>query len=140
VIILDTDTYTLLQAEKNPNDSILARRVLAAEDVCVTIITFEEQMRGWLAFIAKARDEQRRIFAYGRLTEMLNDFRDIRVIGFEPEASFHFERLRKAKLRIGTMDLKIGAIALAHSATLITRNTDDFERIAGLKFEDWTRD
>jgi tRNA(fMet)-specific endonuclease VapC len=38
------------------------------------------------------------------------------------------------------MDLKIAAIALAHTATLVTRNTRDFEKIAGLKIEDWTKD
>jgi tRNA(fMet)-specific endonuclease VapC len=100
----------------------------------------KNKMRGWLAFIAKAKDEEKRVFAYGRLQEMLDDFRDIRIIGYDPEASFHFKRLAKAKVRIGTMDLKIGAIALANSATLITRNTRDYERITGLIFEDWTRD
>jgi len=33
-----------------------------------------------------------------------------------------FERLKQAKIRIGTMDLKIAAIALANDATLLTRN------------------
>jgi tRNA(fMet)-specific endonuclease VapC len=46
--------------------------------------------------------------------------------------------LQKAKLRIGTLDLKIAAITLAHDATLLTRNTADFGKVPGLKFEDWT--
>lgn len=48
-----------------------------------------------------------------------------------------FEVLKQAKTRVGTMDLKIGSIALAHRATLLTRNLNDFERIAGLQVEDW---
>lgn len=42
------------------------------------------------------------------------------------------------RLRIGTMDLKIAATALASEATLVTRNTVDFGKVLGLKMEDWS--
>jgi tRNA(fMet)-specific endonuclease VapC len=42
------------------------------------------------------------------------------------------------KIRIGTMDLKIAAIALAHGATLLSRNLVDFKKVPGLTVEDWT--
>ncbi len=35
-------------------------------------------------------------------------------------------------------DLLIGAIALANDATLLTRNYQHFQRLPGLKIEDWT--
>jgi len=35
------------------------------------------------------------------------------------------------------MDLKIASIAIAHSATLLTRNRRDFEVVPGLHVEDW---
>ena len=38
---------------------------------------------------------------------------------------------------IGPYDLQIAAIALAHDCILITHNTGEFSRIAGLKLEDW---
>ena len=38
---------------------------------------------------------------------------------------------------IGPNDLLIAAIALAHSATLVTHNTGEFSRIEGLRLEDW---
>lgn len=40
-------------------------------------------------------------------------------------------------MRIGTMDLKIAAICLAHDATLLTRNLVDFEKVPGLRVENW---
>lgn len=40
-------------------------------------------------------------------------------------------------LPIGPMDLLIAATALAHDATLITHNTTEFGRVAGLKISDW---
>ncbi|NUQ61351.1 MAG: type II toxin-antitoxin system VapC family toxin [Pirellulales bacterium] len=48
-----------------------------------------------------------------------------------------FENLRQAKTRVGTMDLKIACITLAHGATLLSRNRKDFDKIPGLRVEDW---
>jgi tRNA(fMet)-specific endonuclease VapC len=140
VIILDTDVFSLLQAGTSQEAARMAPRVLAEKDeIAVTIVTYEEQMRGWLSFLAKAKNEERRIFAYGRLKEMLDDFARVRVIAYDQVASFHYTRLVKAKLRLSAMDLKIAAVALAHSATLVTRNTRDFEKVIGLKIQDWTK-
>ncbi|MBC6418978.1 MAG: type II toxin-antitoxin system VapC family toxin [Prochloron sp. SP5CPC1] len=38
---------------------------------------------------------------------------------------------------IGAYDLQIAAIALAHHLTLITHNTREFNRVNGLRIEDW---
>lgn len=38
---------------------------------------------------------------------------------------------------IGPNDMLIGAIALANNLTLVTHNTREFSRIAGLLLEDW---
>ena len=40
--------------------------------------------------------------------------------------------------QIGPMDLRIASIVLANDMVLLTRNTVDFERIPGLRFEDWS--
>ena len=38
---------------------------------------------------------------------------------------------------IGPYDLQIAAIALTHSRTLVTHNTNEFSRVPGLSLEDW---
>ncbi len=38
---------------------------------------------------------------------------------------------------IGPYDLQIAAIALANNLTLVTHNTREFSRVAGLRLEDW---
>ena len=50
VLILDTNLLTIVQRASGDEYETLVRRLNAADDlVCVTIISFEEQMRGWLA-------------------------------------------------------------------------------------------
>ncbi|HZZ79499.1 MAG TPA: type II toxin-antitoxin system VapC family toxin [Gemmataceae bacterium] len=48
--------------------------------------------------------------------------------------------LKEKKTRAPTMDLRIASIVLANDATLLTRNLRDFQRIPGLKVEDWSRE
>lgn len=50
---------------------------------------------------------------------------------------FHKAKLKKAGTKIGELDLLIGCQALAMKAVLVTNNTREFERIEGLKLENW---
>lgn len=49
----------------------------------------------------------------------------------------HFHALRQKGLPIGHMDLLIASQALAEDAILVTNNTREFERIEGLRLENW---
>jgi len=40
---------------------------------------------------------------------------------------------------IGPNDLKIAAICLVHGLTLVSSNTNEFGRVAGLVVEDWAK-
>jgi len=51
------------------------------------------------------------------------------VLSFDSEAAATFVRLRQSGVRVGTMDLRIGSIALVRGFTVLTRNTVDFVRI-----------
>jgi len=100
-------------------------------------LTFEEQMRGWMSHLAQARSLAQQVEAYDRLKEFLDRYLKITVLKFDSAAAAEFQRLKQSRLRIGTMDLKIAAIALAHQATVLTRNSQDFSRVPGLQIEDW---
>jgi tRNA(fMet)-specific endonuclease VapC len=47
-------------------------------------------------------------------------------------------RLRKEGKLVDDFDLLIGATAIANNMTLITNNTKHFERLAGIRIENWT--
>ena len=106
-------------------------------EIATTIVSVEEQTRGWLAVIARSRGRARLIEAYARLENHLMVIADWRVLGFDEASADGFDHLRKNGIRIGTMDLRIASIVLASRATLLTRNTKDFEQVPGLKFENW---
>jgi tRNA(fMet)-specific endonuclease VapC len=63
------------------------------------------------------------------------------VLAWDEAAIWHFgvhkTRLKKAGTKIGELDLLIGCQALALDAVLVTNNTREFERIEGLKLENW---
>lgn len=65
----------------------------------------------------------------------------ITVLPWSVEAAMCFgherARLRRAGTPIGELDLLIGCQALADDLIMVTNNTREFERIAGLKLEDW---
>ena len=45
--------------------------------------------------------------------------------------------LQKPGTPIGAYDIQIAAIALSLNMTLLTNNTREFERVKGLKLENW---
>src|SRR5205807_3547089 len=112
---------------------------LSAGAAATTIITFEEQMRGWLSVLARSRLPVQQVEAYRRLKRLLANYLAIPVLDFDYGAFAEFERLLSLRLRIGTMDLKIASIALTQDATVLTKNLKDFGRVPGLRVEDWTR-
>lgn len=140
MILLDTDHTTFL---KYP-DSDRGRRLLArlsavseTEVIGVAIVTIEERMRGWLAVIARAKSVVRQVAGYRELGLLFEFYQEFEIVPFDDAAAIRFDELRKAKLRIGTTDLKIASTAIVHSAILLTANRTDFEKVPGLRFENW---
>jgi tRNA(fMet)-specific endonuclease VapC len=112
---------------------------LPQDDLIVTtIITFGEDLSGWLPACRRAPDGAARAGAYARLQRGLDFYRRWPCLPFDTAAAI-FDDLRAQKLRIGTNDLAIAAVTLSTNGILLTRNAVDFERIPNLSFEDWTQ-
>ena len=139
MILLDTDHVSVLKYSDSPAFRRLVARMEAAAGQAfgVTIVSAEEQMRGWLAEINRNRDVHRQVPAYEELARLFSFFSRFPLIPFDAQAADEFKRLRKEKLRIGTMDLKIAAIALARGLLLLSSNQRDFQRVPGLRVENW---
>jgi tRNA(fMet)-specific endonuclease VapC len=78
----------------------------------------------------------------GAETEKVNYFiREFVSLEFDNDCAIHAARARmfleRLGLPIGGFDLLIGAISLRHSLCVVSRNTSEFDRIPGLKVEDW---
>ena len=95
-------------------------------------------MRGWLAVIARVRNQTNEVAAYRRLQALLRFFNEIPVLDYTDAAAEQFEELRRLRPRIGAMDLKIAAIALSQDGLLLSANLKDFQRVPNLRVEDWT--
>lgn len=104
---------------------------LDASKLAVTIVTAEEQLRGWLKLIRRPSTRKRQITAYRSLRIALDYYGSVRLLDFELTAAARFDELRARKIRIGTRDLRIGATVLAAGAVLLTRNSRDFSQIPG---------
>jgi tRNA(fMet)-specific endonuclease VapC len=74
----------------------------------------------------------------GRLARFFDVFESL---PFDDAAAEHYgvvrAQLRRAGTPLGANDLMIAAISLATDLTLVTRNQDEFRRVAGLRLESW---
>lgn len=132
--VLDTDHISLYQ--KSHPQVVSRVQATEAQDLAVTIISVEEQLRGWFDAIRQANSGERLQWAYLGLRQGIEYFNTIRVLDFRSEALNRYLDLRAAKIRIGTQDLRIAAIVLSLHGTLVTRNWRDFVQVPGLKIEE----
>jgi tRNA(fMet)-specific endonuclease VapC len=136
--LLDTDHLSLIQRGSAAGRSILQNLIASNTPFATTIVTYEEQTRGWLDLLSRAKTLDEQVNAYQFLHQHTINYRHITVISCDRVALQHYQHLRSAYPRLGKMDLKIAAIALTTSATLLTRNHKDFGQITTLQSQDWS--
>jgi tRNA(fMet)-specific endonuclease VapC len=73
------------------------------------------------------------------LAKLVSTLNEWRVAAWNDPSADQFFELRRARIRIGTQDLKIASIALTQDALLLSANLRDFEQVPGLQVEDWLR-
>src|SRR3972149_7170795 len=104
MIILDTDHVNVLQTPAHPQYAILSAKMKESGDpiFATTVISVEEQMRGWLATIHRSRKVHNQILYYTRLVGMIRFFGEWRILPFNDPVADRFEGLRKQRIRLGT--------------------------------------
>jgi tRNA(fMet)-specific endonuclease VapC len=134
--VLDTDIISLFQRQHPVVISNINK--VDFQNLTTTIITVEEQLKGRLNSIQKARSKSIISTAYQNLKLTVNFFQNITVLDFDENAYHIFENLKSQSIRIGSQDLRIASIALAVNGVVVTRNQKDFSKIPDLMIEDWT--
>ena len=138
--LLDTDHLSILHCRQQPEcDRIVARlEQFPADDISVSIISFHEIVKGWMAYLNQSRTSPKKVRAYVELETIWRSFCKMNIASYSNEAEQRFTELRKQGIRIGTMDLRIASIGLETNAIVVSRNGIDFGKIPGLITEDWT--
>jgi tRNA(fMet)-specific endonuclease VapC len=137
MLVLDTDHLVELDRGSSQGAALQQKLEDAGDAVATTIISAEEQFRGWLAQLHRQRDPHEQIATYQRLQRRIAFFAAWHVLPWNTDAADILQGLRRQRVRIGTMDLKIASIVLAHDATLLSRNLRDFQQVPNLRVEDW---
>ena len=131
MICLDTDVMSAI-VRPGGGPLQLARKlgVLDASEQCTTAITVGELVYG-----ARKRQNPR------LESDIDRTLAEVRVQPFEEAAARVFAEIRvqleSQGQRLDDADLRIAAICVAHDLTLITGNVRHFERVPGLRVENW---
>lgn len=101
MIILDTDHISALQYRETPKAFALHARLetFSPEEIATTVITVEEQMRGWLGLLRRYSDVHRQVAYYERLVKLFDFFAEWRILPFDQGAATEFQRLRQQGVR-----------------------------------------
>jgi tRNA(fMet)-specific endonuclease VapC len=134
----DTDVLSELLAD---NPAYVTRAAtIEPDDQYIPVVAAAEVMRGWLNAIRQAEAGKGRVsleHAYHLFQTWMKRLTGYRILPYTPDAHARYIAMRASKLRIGTNDLRIAAICLAHNAKLVTRNARDYAQVPGLNLEVW---
>ena len=131
--LLDTNQW--IQLLKGRCQSLRERlRTVNPDDVWLCSVVKEELYYG-----AEGYDDRE-----ARMERLAALFSHHPSMPFDDEAAEMAGRIRKdlerRRLVIGPHDIQIASIALLHDWVLVTNNVGEFNRVEGLKIEDWTAD
>ena len=128
------DTHILIYLIKNKPPSV-ADRINALDrnaELCMSFVTFAELLKG-------AERSSRKPEVLRRLDELTRVVPVRYAVAREhcERYAVQFTDLRARGTPIGANDLWIACHALAINATLVTNNMGEFQRVQGLKLENW---
>lgn len=134
--LFDTDHLTLFES----GHPFVSNRVATHPPgtIGISVITVAEALRGRLASISRAKDGKTRILRYGWLVRTVQLLTQFPIVEYDQRAENSYQQIIAMRLRVGSQDSKIAAIALANNLTVISRNKRDFGKIPNLMLEDWS--
>ncbi len=114
------------------NQGVLKRLMqLKPEDICISSVTFAELTYG----VEKSSERKRNALALAMFLS------GIEVVSFDSAAAGAYgavrAQLEKGGTPIGPLDTMIAAHGLSLGLTVVTNNMREFERVQGLKVENW---
>nr|WP_207462259.1 type II toxin-antitoxin system VapC family toxin [Azospirillum sp. SYSU D00513] len=127
------DTNALSELIRNPGGKVAMNVRRVGEDAICTSIVVAAELRYGAAKKGSAK-----------LTRRVEDLlADIQVLPLDVPTDAEYGAIRSELDSIGQPiggnDLLIAAHALAHRLTLVTANEREFQRVRGLKLENWLR-
>lgn len=126
------DTNICIYAIKQRPESVI-RKFLEhdPEEMCISAITYAELMHG----VEKSMAVEKNRLAMSLFLS------PITILDFDDHAAQEYGKIRadleKKGTPIGSMDLLISAHAKSKGLILVTNNTREFERVEGLRVENW---
>ena len=129
--MLDTDTCSYVMKRSHP--LVLKRlQAVSVSDVCMSVVTKAELLYG-VEVSPRRNQDAAALAAFLPYVEAL---------ALTDEVATHYAEIRanlkKRGAMIGANDLFIAAHARGLGITLVTNNTQEFERVPGLAIENWT--
>src|SRR4051812_28290410 len=114
--VLDTDILTLY---RHGHPAVL-QHVAAhpPDELAITVITVEERLGGWYNILRQARRPQQLTRPYQELADSVVFLSQWPILPFSASAVTRYEQLLAMNLRVGRMDLRVGAITLEHGGIL----------------------
>ncbi len=129
------DTNICIYAIKHKPDTVI-RNFLShdPEELCISTITYAELMHG----VEKSMAVERNRIAMSLFLS------PITILQFDERAAEEYGRIKteleKKGTPIGLMDTLIASHAKSSGLIIVTNNTREFNRVVGLKVEDWTQE
>ena len=126
------DTNICIYAIKNKPEGVLEKlRENINPGICISAITLAELEHG----VAKSMYPEKNAMALLKVLSLIN------VRDFDDRAAIEYGRicayLQKQGTPIGTMDMLIAAHAISEDLILVTNNLREFQRVPGLRLENW---
>lgn len=136
---LDTNIVSDLLKGHERISARYAEAVGRKDAVAVPALVRIELLLGRFAAVKKAGDGATARVLYELLVRTETALAPLPLLPIDADVAERFDRLRVVKKlsKVAVADLIIAAIALAHDATLVTRNTKDFAAVPNLKLDNW---